>query len=219
MITLNLNHYMDQEGFSIQDVAKMTGLSRNTISQLYNNTGKGIQFETLNRLAKALSISVHDLLIETFEVLNLLPKVSFIEEFKDITFDTFLDCQFYDGDQFFLSIPITAQKDSFFLSLTTNRENVDYDTLFKFQDYVDGLSPHDREWLFLEIARQSFKLQKEKANETPTDYYQITFNCDLTYTSGIFYNWNPELLDCPFLSSEYIISKYKLSGMCMAIKK
>lgn len=56
MISFNLKEVMERQGVSIQDVYKLTGVSRNTISLLYNGKSKGIQFETLHKLSVALGV-------------------------------------------------------------------------------------------------------------------------------------------------------------------
>ncbi|MFB9768522.1 helix-turn-helix domain-containing protein [Lactiplantibacillus modestisalitolerans] len=56
MLKFALDKYMKKANLSIQDVSNATGISRPTISQLYNGHSKGIQFETLTRLVNGLDI-------------------------------------------------------------------------------------------------------------------------------------------------------------------
>lgn len=56
MIKIDLKTLMQEQNLSIQDVYEGTGISRNTISQLYNGKSKGIQFETLSKLSDFLGV-------------------------------------------------------------------------------------------------------------------------------------------------------------------
>lgn len=57
MIKCNLGVLMAERKLSIQDVSDKTGLSRTTISALVNETGKGIQFDTMDALCELLKIT------------------------------------------------------------------------------------------------------------------------------------------------------------------
>lgn len=84
MISFNLKEVMERQGVSIQDVYKLTGVSRNTISLLYNGKSKGIQFETLHKLSVALGVKdFNDFFsIETsFE--NLKSSAMLLVDFKE----------------------------------------------------------------------------------------------------------------------------------------
>ncbi|MGG1661747.1 helix-turn-helix domain-containing protein [Brevibacillus sp. NRS-1366] len=61
MINCNLAVLMAERGLNIQDVADKTKLSRTTISALYNNSGKGIQFDTMDALCELLKITPGEL--------------------------------------------------------------------------------------------------------------------------------------------------------------
>lgn len=60
MLKMNIKQIMTEQKISIQDLHEKTGISRNTISLLYNNKSKGIQFDTLTRLADALGVEFLD---------------------------------------------------------------------------------------------------------------------------------------------------------------
>lgn len=63
MIRCNLAVLMAERGLNISDLSKVTGISRNALSALYHNTGKGIQFETLDALCDYLQVTPGDLLL------------------------------------------------------------------------------------------------------------------------------------------------------------
>ena len=62
MIKVHLSRIMGEKRLKIADVARMTGLHRNAIARLYNEETGGIQWDTLERLCKALDCTVADLI-------------------------------------------------------------------------------------------------------------------------------------------------------------
>lgn len=59
----NLSTLMGKERYSIADVHKKTGLSRNTISNFYNDKATRIDYVTIERLCSLFACEVSDLLI------------------------------------------------------------------------------------------------------------------------------------------------------------
>lgn len=62
LIHCKLRVLMAERGLNIQNVKDRTTLSRTTISNLYNNYGSGIQFDTLKQLCELLNCQPGDLL-------------------------------------------------------------------------------------------------------------------------------------------------------------
>lgn len=62
IIYSNLRVKMAERGFSIKDVREKTGLSRTTISNLYNGYSDGIKFNTLEALCDLFNCTPNDLL-------------------------------------------------------------------------------------------------------------------------------------------------------------
>lgn len=58
----NLSTLMGAKRYSIQDVHKKTGLSRGTISSLYNDRASRIDFETITKLCELFECEVGALL-------------------------------------------------------------------------------------------------------------------------------------------------------------
>ncbi|WP_283590267.1 helix-turn-helix domain-containing protein [Ligilactobacillus saerimneri] len=84
MISFNLKEVMERRGASIQDVYKLTGVSRNTISLLYNGKSKGIQFETLHKLSVALGVKdFNDFFSVETSFENLKPSAMLLVDFKE----------------------------------------------------------------------------------------------------------------------------------------
>lgn len=57
----NLSTLMGRKRYTIQDVHEHTGLSRNTISHLYNDKASRIDFDTAEKLCKLFRCSMNDL--------------------------------------------------------------------------------------------------------------------------------------------------------------
>lgn len=51
---------MAERGLKIADLYRDTGISKTTLMQIANNTGKGIQYETLEKLLDYFDISPND---------------------------------------------------------------------------------------------------------------------------------------------------------------
>lgn len=77
----NLRVLMAERGLNIQNVKDQTTLSRTTISNLYNNYGSGVQFDTLVQLCTLLKCTPGD----------LLTLVDITLEFEQITSDLEVD--------------------------------------------------------------------------------------------------------------------------------
>lgn len=61
MIKCNLSRIMGEHKMKIADVARVTGLHRNTITLLYNETANRIDMETMDSLCKLFNCNVGDL--------------------------------------------------------------------------------------------------------------------------------------------------------------
>ena len=62
MIRNRLSTLMGERRMKITTLSKMTGISRTTLTELYYDRAEGMQFETLDRLCKALGCAVGDLI-------------------------------------------------------------------------------------------------------------------------------------------------------------
>lgn len=57
----NLSTLMGKCRYSIQDVHKLTGLSRSTVSNLYNDKASRIDFDTLEKLCELFKCNASEL--------------------------------------------------------------------------------------------------------------------------------------------------------------
>jgi len=67
-IKCRLSTFMGEHRLSIQDVHERTGLSRNTVSNLYNDKATRADFDTIERLCLLFDCTVGDLLSITSNV-------------------------------------------------------------------------------------------------------------------------------------------------------
>lgn len=62
MIKSNLSILLAKQKLKISDVSRETGISRTTLTALYYEHGKGVQFETLRILCNYFKCNVGDIL-------------------------------------------------------------------------------------------------------------------------------------------------------------
>lgn len=61
-IKIHLSKLLGERKLRAADVARETGINKNTLSALYNEEVSGIKFDTLERLCKFLECEVGDLM-------------------------------------------------------------------------------------------------------------------------------------------------------------
>ncbi|SKA88675.1 helix-turn-helix domain-containing protein [Sporosarcina newyorkensis] len=62
MIVIKLKETMKAQGYNIGTLAEAAGMHRNGISKILRGVNSGIEYETLERLCKALSCKVGDII-------------------------------------------------------------------------------------------------------------------------------------------------------------
>lgn len=62
MIRCHLSRLMGERKLKVVDVARQTGLHRNTITLLYNETASRVDMEAIEKLCELFGIGVSDLL-------------------------------------------------------------------------------------------------------------------------------------------------------------
>lgn len=68
MIKIKLSRVMGERRKTIQKVSEETGISRNSISLLYNEKAKRADFETLDKLCTCLECDITDIIEYTKDV-------------------------------------------------------------------------------------------------------------------------------------------------------
>ncbi len=61
MITCHLSTLMGQKKLNIADVARLTGLNRNTVTLLYDERAMRVDLEAINKLCELFECAVGDL--------------------------------------------------------------------------------------------------------------------------------------------------------------
>lgn len=215
MIKFNLNKVMDDKGLSIQDVYERTGISRNTISQLYNGKSKGIQLSTLNKLVNFLNLeSVSDLFVDVVdyenvnatvelrgklidnhtkkdlnEIFSLSSKLTDKDDFFEISF---FSLSFFDGENRIVSLPlfISEQSTNIFFQLESrfdlvNDDNLAYNYDFKFSNLLNNIGENNMECV---IARAFSRFMLRQKRSLPDSLEYIGFRTDLGSTQKDVYS-------------------------------
>ncbi|HAE84362.1 MAG TPA: XRE family transcriptional regulator [Ktedonobacter sp.] len=65
MIKLKVKEIAEQKGFSMGKLSREADMDRNTVKKLYNDGRYSPTIDTLHRVAKALGVTVADLIEET----------------------------------------------------------------------------------------------------------------------------------------------------------
>ena len=71
MLYFKLDKIMDDRGLNINKVSSETKISRPSLTAIYNNESRGVQFDTLEKLMKYLNVHLNDLIEETKETATL----------------------------------------------------------------------------------------------------------------------------------------------------
>ncbi|MFR0499310.1 helix-turn-helix domain-containing protein [Limosilactobacillus reuteri] len=162
MLKLNLHQLMDERNLSIQDVFESTGISRNTISQLYNGKSKGIQLSTLSKLVNFLQLdSVDELFIDSGDYENIGAEIGLGNDFANgyyseedisdifsLNLDVFDDIDFHNTHFFDLAFTDGEEKKDgtqtlfLYLPLSLGEQSdskiLQFESLFdSFEDYPD----------------------------------------------------------------------------------
>ncbi len=61
-IKIHLGRLLGERRLRASEVARKTGINKNTLSSLYNEKVSGIRFDTLERLCKFLKCSIDELI-------------------------------------------------------------------------------------------------------------------------------------------------------------
>ncbi|WP_439225824.1 helix-turn-helix domain-containing protein [Idiomarina sp. ST10R2A5] len=61
MIKCHLARMMGEKKLKVMDVARDTGLNRNTVTLLYKETAQRVEFETMEKLCRYFNCNVGDL--------------------------------------------------------------------------------------------------------------------------------------------------------------
>lgn len=57
IVSIKLKEYLQKNHISQAQLAEQAGMRKNTVSEIVNNKKRGIKFDSIERIAKALNIS------------------------------------------------------------------------------------------------------------------------------------------------------------------
>lgn len=233
MLKINLKNIMDNMGYSIQDVYEKTGISRNTISLLYNGKSKGIQLSTLDKLLGALGVSPDEFFVNdvnysdlqaTIEIdnsiQNVLPKLFDLTYSSGNRIDSKLKLCFFEKakneNMSFLKLPLIISQYSnpelWQLECLWNDNKTSYQDDFDFTDIVKNVGYNKLEKIILSAF---VKFRKQFKTLMPESLKQIGFRTDLGMPQNksenlISYIWDVELVDDEYEIQSYLDTKYTI---------
>ncbi|MGW7931519.1 helix-turn-helix domain-containing protein [Staphylococcus xylosus] len=170
MIQSKLSLLMAERGLKISDLYEETGISKTTLMALAENSGKGVQFDTIDKLCNYLGVTPCDFFDYAPYMVHLDDATSsaYGGEFNDITIT--LNKQFYKRT-FYISISILNAKQDF-LTLPTDDKNIDF---YSMVELVDSDSYNQEDFYsFLSDISVSFKtkLINEISNKSIDTFYK-----------------------------------------------
>jgi len=80
-----INELMTQKKITVLDIERSTGINRNTIYSILSGTSKNPSASNLQLLAKALGVSLQDILMDEAEIGNDRLNRDRMEAFRDVT--------------------------------------------------------------------------------------------------------------------------------------
>ena len=80
-----INELMTQKKITVLDIEKNTGINRNTIYSILSGTSKNPSASNLQLIAKALGVSLQDILVDEAEIVNDHLNSDQMETFRDVT--------------------------------------------------------------------------------------------------------------------------------------
>ncbi|ULG71923.1 helix-turn-helix domain-containing protein [Macrococcus brunensis] len=119
MIKTNLSILMAERGYKIAELHEATGISKTTLMALADNTGKGLQFDTVDKLCNFLGVTPCEFFGYAPYLISIIEEE---DEDKDFSFHITIKNKFYEktfyfgkafsiaGDEFF---PIEDKSFSF----------------------------------------------------------------------------------------------------------
>ncbi|AWI44121.1 transcriptional regulator [Staphylococcus nepalensis] len=147
MIQSRLSILMAERGLKISDIYEETGISKTTLMAISENTGKGVQFDTVDKLCNFLGVTPCEFFeyspyLINYKMINSEKNKDALKSF-DITIknqnyekDFYIDIHVYSGDSY--NIPVKTGDFDWYLSVQL--KSSDHYTDSEFFDFVDNLS-------------------------------------------------------------------------------
>ncbi len=84
-VQAKINELMTQKKITVLDIEKSTGINRNTIYSILSGTSKNPSASNLQLIAKALGVSLQDILVDEAEIGNDRLNRDQMKTFRDVT--------------------------------------------------------------------------------------------------------------------------------------
>lgn len=179
MIKTNFAVLMAERGLKIADVYEDTGISKTTLMALAENTGKGVQFDTVDKLCNYLGIELKDFFVYSPYIWKVY--------YKD-------DYEYKQEDDNLIAINLKS----------IHSERVYMLKLFFFSPkHID--SPTDDETIKLWVR---LSLDEDSGNYGYSEFYNFVSSLPVSFQTH-FYNDIIEVLKKHYLNSKTVISAYR----------
>lgn len=188
MIQSRLSVLMAERGLKISDLYEETGISKTTLMAISENTGKGVQFDTVDKLCNFLGVTPCDFfeyspyLVDT-KLINSGMNEDILKGFE-ITInnqnyekDFYLDIAIYSGDSY--DIPVKTGEYKYYINVFL--DGSDHYTENEFYDFIDNLSISFR----TEFINKLITNIKEQINDISTNSQKVKMigNEKVTFSS------------------------------------
>ena len=179
MIKTNFAVLMAERGLKIADVYEDTGISKTTLMALSENTGKGVQFDTVDKLCNYLGIELKDFFVYSPYIWKVYNKDNY--EYKE------------DGDNV---IAINLK--------SPHSERIYIAKLFFFSPkHIDSPIDDDSIKLWVRLS-----LDEDSGNFGYKEFYNFISSLPVGFQTH-FYNDVIEVLKNHYLNSKTVISAYR----------
>ena len=99
MIKTNLAVLMAERGLKISDIYEATGISKTTLMAISDNTGKGIQYETMDRLCNYLGVTPNEFFVYFPYSVTFTPSVKYDEFDNGFYINCLLKKESWEGSE------------------------------------------------------------------------------------------------------------------------
>lgn len=222
MIKFNLKKMMKEKKITLKELSSKTGLSINTLSLLSTGKSKGIQFETLEKIIRALDCKVKDLIIldDEFKFLEIIDIEK--SKFGTFTFNKLQDdrllhfkCKYKENDEDENTILISMLFSDEYVELSVSGEfPIEFLKSGKYYYYSNS----DRKKQFLDLNATFLKkilvdcfLEFDEVKNL-VDFKKHTFAFNLIPYTGLIYTKKFNTKE-DFFNDDYLPSDNQLNGL------
>lgn len=179
MIKTNLAVLMAERGLKISDVYEDTGISKTTLMALAENTGKGVQFDTVDKLCNYLGIELKDFFVYSPYIWKIYKKDNY--EYKE-----------EDDNIIAINLKDSHSERTYIIKI-----------YFFSPKHIDSPIDDDNIKLWVRLS-----LDEDSGNFGYSEFYNFVSSLPVLFQTH-FYNDVIEVLKKYYLNSEKVISAYR----------